>query len=293
MKKGFIDIHICYRDRPSELFGVLMSLYYQTHKNFRILISDDASGTPMQTYHFLNCMIARLNLSGTKVIINRNDFGLGVSKNRQKLVDMSLKDNVAEFICRIDDDVILEKDYIQRLIDVIVKEGYTMSSGVTPPMFQPTLKRDKYPEIGNQVILDNDGNYILNNDDFGTLYYDEKTIPAHHFRSSLLYPASIHEKVNYTPTKLSKHGFREEQFFSFKCLMEGYTIGVDLQAIAWHQMTPSGGERFAESDTLIKHNEEMLKDFTKEHKDKLNQIFGQPEISKQELMRENNLAGRI
>ncbi len=290
--KNLIDIHICYRDRPSELFGVLMSLYYQTQKNFRILISDDASGTPMSTYHFLNCMINRLNLSGNKVIINRNDFGVGVSKNRQKLVDISVKDNIADYIMRIDDDVILEKDFIERLLNVI-KQGYDLASGVTPPMVQPILKREKVPEIGNKVVLDNEGNYILNNDDFGSLFYDEKIIPAHHFRSSALYKIEIHDKVNYTPTKLTKHGFREEQIFSYKCLMEGFKIGVDTQAIAYHMMTSSGGERFPDSNELIKLNEGILKEFTKENKDKLNKIFGQPEVSKQEIMKETNLAGKI
>lgn len=292
MEKGLVDIHICYRDRPSELAMLLESLYFQTYKNFRILISDDASGTPMQTYHFLNCIIMRLILSGNKVIINRNDFGLGVSKNRQKLVDMSIKDGLAEFICRVDDDVILESDFIERLLKVI-KNGFDLASGVTPPLSQPIFKREITPEIGNQIVLDNEGNYLFNGDDFGMLYYDDKIIPSHHFRSSALYKIEIHNKVNYTPTKLTKHGFREEQIFSYKCLMNGFKIGVDTQAIAWHQMTPSGGERFAESNELIKQNEEILKEFTLENKDKLNKIFGQPNLTKQELMKETNLAGRI
>jgi len=292
MHKGLIDIHICYRDRPTELSNLLDSLYTQTYKNFRVLISDDASGTPMATYHFLNCIIMRLKLSGNEVVINRNDFGLGVSKNRQKLVDMSMKDDVCEYICRVDDDVHLESDFLERLIKVI-EEGYDLASGVTPPMAGPTLKREIIPEIGNRVVLDNDGNYIFNGDDFGMLFFDEKIIPAHHFRSSALYKKEIHKKVNYTPTKLTKHGFREEQIFSYKCLMNGFKIGVDTGAIAWHQNTPSGGERFAESNELIKHNEGVLLDFTKEHKDELNKIFGQPEISIQERMKESNLAGRI
>lgn len=290
--KGLVDVHICYRDRPSELFGVLLSLYYQTYKNFRILISDDASGTPLQTYHFLNCIIMRLILRGNKVIINRNDFGIGVSKNRQKLVDISVKDSLADYIMRVDDDVILESDFIERLLKVI-DNGYDLASGVTPPVSQPILKRELTPEILNRVILDNEGNYLFNGDDCGMLYYDDKIIPCHHFRSSALYKIKIHDKVNYLPTKLTKHGFREEMSFSYKCLMNGFKLGVDTGAIAWHQITPSGGERFADSNELIKQNEEILKEFTKEHKDELNKIFGQPQIDKLELLKETNLAGKI
>ncbi len=298
MKKGLIDIHICYRDRPTELGLLLLSLYTQTYKNFRILISDDASGTPMATYHFLNCMIMRLNLSGTNVIINRNDFGLGVSKNRQRLVDMSIKDDVCEFICRVDDDVILEDDFLERLIKVI-NEGYDLASGITPPMAGPTLKREIIPEIGNRVVLDNDGNYIFNGDDFGMMFFDEKIIPAHHFRSSALYKKEIHEKVNYTPTKLTKHGFREENLFSYKCIVEGYTIGVDVQAIAHHMMTPSGGERFQDSSELIKQNQKVFEEQTREMFKKHGNFIEEynkklgikpKELTKQDLMKETNLA---
>ena len=288
-----VAVMIAYRDRPSELFGLLQSLYTQTHQEWDVFIRDDASGTPMTTYHFLNFIIMRLKLSGHNIIINRNDFGLGVSKNRQALVEDVQNSNIDyPLMARIDDDVILEQDFLERLIKVLEK-GYDLASGVTPPIIGPILKREIIPEIGNRVILDNDGNYIFNGDDFGMLYFDEKIISAHHFRSSALYKKEIHKKVNYTLTKLSKHGFREEQIFSYKCLMNGFKIGVDTGAIAWHQMTPSGGERFADSNDLIKHNEQILLDFTKEHKDELNKIFKQPKISKQEIMKETNLAGRI
>src|SRR3990167_4667782 len=102
MEKGLIDIHIAYRDRPSELTFLLLSLRNQTYKNFRIFISDDCSGTPLQTYHFLVCIMNKMNEEGNHIFYSRNEFPLGVSKNRQKLVDQSKKDGRAEFICRLD-----------------------------------------------------------------------------------------------------------------------------------------------------------------------------------------------
>lgn len=286
-------IMVAYRDRPTELAMLLESLYYQSYQNFDIYIRDDCSGTPMQTYHFLNCIIMRMVLSGHRVIINKNEFGFGVSKNRQELVKDALK-NDHKYLARVDDDVILEADFLERLIKVI-EAGYDLASGVTPPMAQPTFIRESkhIGEVIDRVVLDNEGNYIWNGDDCGMMYIDDVIIPAHHFRSSALYKREIHEKVNYLPTKLTKHGFREEQIFSYKCLMNGFKIGVDTGAIAWHQMTPSGGERFAEQNELVKLNEEVLKEFTKENKDELNKIFGQPSLTRQELMKENNLAGRI
>ena len=282
-------ILVCYKDRPSELAMLLESLYYQTYKDFDVVIIDDYSGTTINNYHFLNCIINRLIYSNHKVWIERNDFSYGVSKNRQKCVDFALKKGY-KYFCRLDDDVILEPDYLERLHKVLEK-GYDLASGVTPPMRTPLFKRESkfVGDIINRVILDKEGNYIFNGDDCGILYYDEVILPAHHFRSSALYKSEIHDKVNYTPTKLSKHGFREEQIFSYKLLMNGYKIGVDTGAIAWHQLTPSGGERFSDSNELVKFNETILKDFTKENKDKLNKIFGHPEITIQERMKQTNL----
>src|SRR3990167_10305827 len=121
MEKGLIDIHICCRDRPSELTFLLLSLRNQTYKNFRVWISDDASGTPIQAYHFLICAINKLNDEGNHIFYSRNDFNLGVSKNRQKLINLSMEDGRAEFYCRLDDDVILDPDYLDKLLKVIEK----------------------------------------------------------------------------------------------------------------------------------------------------------------------------
>ena len=280
---------ICVRDRPTEIAMLLCSLYTQTYKDFDIYILNDQSGTPLTTYHFFNCIINLLKMKDFKVYLINTEFPHGVSKARQRIVDEALKKDY-KYLARVDDDVYLEQDFLERLIKVI-ESGYDLASGVTPPMHVPSFVRNpKYVgQVINRVVLDNEGNCILNNDDCGMCYTDIVILPAHHFRSSALYKSEIHKKVNYLPTKLSKHGFREEQIFSYKCLLEGYKIGVDTGAIAWHQMTPSGGERWPEHNQLVLFNEQILKDFTKEHKEDLIKIFGQPDVTKQQMMKETNL----
>lgn len=264
MEKGLIDVHVCYRDRPTEISLLLQSLRTQTYKKFRVFISDDASGTPLNNYHFLMCIINKLNDEGNHVNYSKNDFGLGVSKNRQKLINKSLQDRRAEFILRLDDDVILEPDYIEKLLKVI-DQGYDLATGVTPFIGQAQFERmSKFIKpVGNRVILDAEGNFLYNGDDFGVLYFDEDIIPIHHFRSCALMKIELFDKISYN-SKLTKHGFREEQLLSFKCMIEGFKMGVNTKAIAWHLLTPSGGERFSDSSELIKINEEQLKEFTKE-----------------------------
>ena len=278
------------RDRPTEVAMLLSSLYFQTYQDFDVYILDDQGGTPLNSYHFFNCMVMRMILSNHKVNIRKTDFQHGVSKARQSIVDWALEKEY-KYLCRVDDDVFLEPDFLERLIKVVKIEGYDLASGVTPPMAGPTFIRDiKYiGEVINRVVLNTEGNYVFNGDDCGMAYTESVILPAHHFRSSAIYKSEIHKKVNYTPTRLSKHGFREEQIFSYKLQMEGYKLGVDTGAIAWHQQTPSGGERFPTQNEDVAFNETILKEFTKENKDKLRKIFPDVQLTKQELQKETNL----
>ena len=278
------------KDRPSELALLLQSLRTQTFQKFNIMILDDCSGSPLTNYHFFNCVINRLKQENHKVFIKRTDFSEGVSKARQKIVDWANEFDY-EYYLRVDDDVMLEPDYIERLFKVIEK-GFDLASGVTVPMAQPTIKRDpKFLNgIANRVILNDNGDYIMNGDDCGMNYTKSVILSAHHFRSCALYKSKIHEKVNYCPTRLSWHGFREEQVFSYKLLLAGYTIGVDTGAVNYHQMTDSGGERSTQTPENTNFNQAQLEKFTRENKDELRKLFpSDPMPTKLELQKSTNL----
>jgi len=275
------------KDRPTEVTLLLQSIRTQTYKKFDIFILDDGSGTDLHNYHFFNCIINRLKQENHKVFFKRTEFPHGVSKARQRVVDWALESNYKYFL-RVDDDVVLEPDYIEQLFEVI-DCGYDLASGMTVSMIRPTFKRDpKFLNgIVNRIILDKDGNYIFNGDDCGLEYTEKQILPAHHFRSCALYKTKIHKKANYLPTKLGMHGFREEQIFSYRILMAGFTIGVNTKAVNYHQMTPSGGER--PTTNLTPFNQKMFEEFTKENKEKLREIFKDEEIDPLELNKETNL----
>lgn len=267
---------IAYRDRPTELFGLLQSLRTQTYQDWDVFIRDDCSGTNMYAYHFLNCIFMRLRCENHNIFIKRNEFNYGVSRNRQALVEDVFEKGVKyTLLARLDDDVICEPDYIERLIKVLYSDGYDIASGITTPMTCPTFKRDpKFLKgIVNRVVLDQDGNYLINGDDCGYSYTESMILPAHHFRSCALIKRQVHDEVKYWPTRFNKHGFREEQIFSYKALMAGFKIGVDTGAVNYHQLTPSGGERFSDSSELIRFNQLILEEFTRENKIELAKIF--------------------
>jgi len=283
------------RDRPTELALLLQSLRTQTYKDFDIFILDDCGGTPLNNYHFFNCIVTRIKLENHKIFLKKTEFPHGVSRARQAIVDLAMEKGGYDYFIRVDDDVILKYDYIERLFRVIAA-GYDIASGVTVPMTQPIMKREtRFLTNGiiNRVILDKDGNHIFNGDDCGYGYVDDKIMPAHHFRSCALIKKIVHENVKYYPTRLSKHGFREEQIFSYKAEMEGFKIGVDTHAVNYHQLTPSGGERFSDSQNLTKFNQGIFEEFTREHENELNRIFTHENMpNKDELKKENNLLMR-
>jgi len=264
-----VDIMICTKDRPSEIALLLQSLRTQTYKDFDVYIMDDRSGRPLATYHFIHCLINMLKQENHKVFLLREEkIRYGVTKLRQIVVDKIMKIGTGEAILRLDDDNLLEPDYIEKLVYTL-NQGYDIASGLVPVAFQNTIRREtKFvkPFIAD-IKLNKDGTIDKFGDDCGYLYLNEEIIPSPHFRSMALIRKSVHEKVKYE-SNLGYCSFREEEFFSFRALVNGFKIGVHTGAIAYHLNTPSGGERTPEYQSNLAFNHELLNKFTKKLFDK-------------------------
>jgi GT2 family glycosyltransferase len=160
----------------------------------------------------------------------------------------------------LDDDCIVENDYLEKLL-MVINEGFDLASGVTPPMAGNLLERDTrfvMPVI-NRVFIDKDG-FIVNSDDCGFKYAEDKIIITDHFRSCALYKKSVCEKVRYEDN-LANSGFREEEFFSFRMILEGFKLGVHTGAIAWHLQAQSGGDRKPDYTNHALINQKLLNRF--------------------------------
>ncbi len=256
-----IDIMICTKDRPSEIGLLLQSLRTQTHQDFDIFIYDDRSGVPIQNHHFLSTIINQLKLENHNVIIWRNDIPYGVTRLRQMMVEKILDYSRAHAILRLDDDNLLEPDYIARLVKCL-EDGWDIASGLVPSCGTPFIKREiKYvkPFISD-IKLNDKGEIIHFGDECGMEYIEKKVLPSVSFRSMALIKREVHEKVKYEDN-IGFCSFREEQFFSFRALLEGFRICVDTGAVALHLNTPSGGERTNEYYQGLQKNNELLNKF--------------------------------
>ena len=257
-----IAVHICTKDRPTEVALLLQSLRTQTCQNFNCVILDDGSGTPIINHYFVNYMIERMKQEGHKIVVIRNDAPSGVSSARQQLVDYTMKYGDEKYICRVDDDVLLEPNYLDELIEVIY-HGYDLASGITVPFVGMPIVRDinSIGDVIGECQLNDKGELILNMDDCVTLFTEKKILPTHHFRSCALYKKELHEAgVDYI-NKLSRNGFREEQILSFKAILKGFKLGVNTMAINYHLQTPSGGEK--DTMNMCGFNQDRFEETTK------------------------------
>jgi len=237
-----IDILITSRDRHTEITLLLQALRTQTFQNWNLFILDDASGTPLLNNHAVACLINRIRMEGHAVNVIRNPISYGACYARNLLNKTQLELGTGDYSMRLDDDIIPEKDYIEKLISVI-NEGYDIASGVIPPIGHPLFQREsKFLNGGiNKVVINTEGDLVQFDDDCGYCYLEDAILPAGHFRSCALYKSEINN-IKY-PDNLSQYGFREESFFSLKCRMKGYKIGVHTGARVLHLQTPSGGGR--------------------------------------------------
>ena len=132
-----VTVHIATKDRHSECALLLQSLRTQTYQKFDILIVDDASGSPVSNCGFIMSLVNRIKFEGHKVRIIRNEMSYGVCFARNMCIDQDTFKNY--FTCRLDDDCIIEQDYLERLIYVI-HCGYDLASGVIPLVMTPLFK---------------------------------------------------------------------------------------------------------------------------------------------------------
>ena len=259
-----ICIQVTNKNRWGELGCLLTGLLNQTYNAWDIVILDE-NDTSLDQCEFIQKLLNLIRLKNHGVQVIKNTLKIGVCNARNKLLEESNYNNI-DYVARIDDDVIPEPDYLEKLVEVI-ELGYDIASGVTPLAFTPSpIRKTEWFDspIINRKDINEKGEITYYGDDCGVLYDKEVIIEAHEFRSSCLMKLEVAKKIRY-PTNLSPVGFREEFFFSFKAMKEGYKIGVNTSAIIWHLQTSSGGCRHPNYAELVKSDNEYFYKWVREN----------------------------
>jgi len=236
-----VSVHIATRDRATELAQLLTTLRMQTFKDWDLVIVDGSKPSPLENTKFVKDCLNRLSCEGHGIQYITEDVPLGVcqARNRALFEDKWEVDKIV----RIDDDSILEPDYLQRLHDLSRGNNIGGVGGVVPQWAAPPAYRnpDVLKGIFNQVKF-NKGKLEMS-DDGGYQYTPNTILPSHHLRSSFMFNRKAALEVKGFSTEYGTVGFREETDFCLKLLMKGYRLLTDTGAIAWHNTCQSGGVR--------------------------------------------------
>lgn len=234
-----ISINICTKDRVTELTLLLQSLRNQTYKDFDIIIVDE-SQTPLFNYHFFNSMVMRLKLEGHNVIVKRS-MSPGVVANRNQAIKLS----ETEYCLRIDDDSICDKNYVEKLYNLIKKSKKTGATGGVVPMFGDAdfVRNSNLLTIFDEIRFNNEGDITKLTDNGGFQWQPYKILPTHHLRSSFIFRKKAAEEVKLFSAEYQGSAFREETDFCLKLAYKKYKMFTDTGAICWHLRAPSGGLR--------------------------------------------------
>ncbi len=114
-----IDVLIPTCERPAALAVTLASLVSQTHRDFRLTISDQSHHADPASLRELQAVLRVLRAHGNEPGLLRNLPRRGMAEQRQFLLDRS----TARYVLYLDDDLILEPDVIERMYAAIREES--------------------------------------------------------------------------------------------------------------------------------------------------------------------------
>src|SRR3990167_1199894 len=189
LSKNRISIHLITKDRMTELSQLLVSLCFQTYKEFDIVIVDSSQPVPIWSYKPIAETIFRLLMlgHGVQTIHTIPD---GVCNARNKAIDEDIWKDKNKYVCRIDDDSVVEMDYLERLInliegcvyhdkdcegdmckcekryedvkDIIKKNNIGAVGCIVPLWSQPAIIRDVkfFNKIASEIKCDEEGNLL-------------------------------------------------------------------------------------------------------------------------------------
>jgi len=235
-----VTIDISTRDRHDYLAALLESLRNQTFKNWDLVLTiDDKDESILQ-----NHLITRL-----MNIISNSGHGSLLSRGKQKGPHIShqqvLENTNNDLICRVDDDLILEPNFLEKLFNIFLrKDGdniaavggvYLDPSKPANEQFAPETYMD-IPEFQGKIDPCTMNLQIFQ-------HGDNLLKSVEHLYSSFMYRTDIARSVGGYYKMFSKIGHREETDFSYRLHLAGFRMVVNPEAMGWHFFAPSGGIR--------------------------------------------------
>lgn len=279
-----IMIDVATRDRNSYLSVLLLSLLNQTFKNWDIIIQVDDSDENILNNHLVMSLINRIQHEGhgwRMIRSHRQGPHMAHQRTLQMIIDDKKKSNY-KLICRIDDDIYVQPDYLEKLFYPFTKDTKCEIGAIGGVYLDP--KRPDKDQLAPS-------NFKTNIDYAGKLDHnvpwpyvcrypnDTKLRQVEHLYSSFLYRTEVAEAIGGYCKLFSQIGHREESDFSCRFWFAGYKLFIQPDAIGYHFCAPASGIRSMDikeknelSCTDHKIYEKRLNVWRLRHKEKLDLI---------------------
>ena len=232
-----VTIEVSTKDRQPYLATLLVSLINQTFKNWELLVTDNGSDESMINNEQIMKLLNMIGKLGHRWRMNKIPPNGLLASRRAALscVDTPL-------VCRIDDDLFLQPDFLQVLFDNFLEDPNLAAVGGV------YLFADNPTSI-LQPGYDNDPNCQGKVDHLDwalqvNMHPDDKVKDVEHIHSSFMHRTDIARACGSYGLDLSTTvAFREDTECTYRMKLAGYNLRVDPKAMAYHFAASSGGCR--------------------------------------------------
>lgn len=298
MKKLVIGILNC--NRGIEISLLLQSLLNQTYQDFDINIIDDNSNNFLYENTTVNSLFKLHENLNHKINIIK-----GQQKGPHFAGQLLLENSHHELILRLDDDVTLQSDCVEKLINcfndndiVAVGPIYLLPfKNISDQIVDLNNISDYDKTIMTTVHLINDNEIYVNGAfQMNILLNSKGNIKVQHLHSGFMYKKSALEKIDGYFLGYSKVSHREETDTSYRLFLDGGKLLICPDAIAFHFHPMFGGIR-TDSDGKPNKDELWVNDdklFIERFKnnfpmyDKYNSTITLDKISEHDLLKNEN-----
>ena len=241
-----VVVDVVTRDRHGYLCSLITSLLMQTFKNWDLIIECDDKDESMPADYQVQSLMHRCWHEGHAWQILRSQRQ-GPHMAHDRTLQVALKDPKQwKLILRIDDDIWVKPDYLEKLFNAFLEDEACQVAAVAGVYLDP-----KRPDAEQMVPPGWEKNIryaglIEPNvmDPFVSVYPPGTGIrEVQHLYSSFLFRTKCAQAIGGYCKQLSPIGHREESDFSYRFNLAGWKLLINPSAIGYHYWAPSGGIR--------------------------------------------------
>lgn len=280
-----VMIDVVTRDRHPYIGMLLVSLLGQTFKDWDLIIEVDDADESILKNPWIMALTQRLQHEGHGWNLIRShrqgphiahDRTLQMTAGREYKVKVDGQDVTRKYklICRIDDDIYVRPEYLEKMFSEFEKDKDCQLAACGGVYLDP--RRSEAEQMAPKGF-ESDINYA-GSIDHNVMWpyvcvYPPGTSPrvVEHLHSSFMHRVEIGIAIGGYCKLYSQIGHREESDFSYRFHMAGYRQVVHPEAVGFHFRAPSGGIRsmdIPEKERLAMGDHKIYENRLREWKDK-------------------------